>query len=131
MAMFNRNLIGNNDAAAGVGARLLRQARDEDVSPLLLVEGFLTCVMAVRAAAAASRAAESVLLPYPVYLGALAGAFVGGLATMWAAGWVAGNAARRRAAGRAILGASLVPMVVAIGLGNDYNLFFDILRALA
>ncbi|CAL4951481.1 unnamed protein product [Urochloa decumbens] len=130
--MFNRNLIGNNDAAAGVGARLLRQARDEDVSPLLLVVGFVTCVMAVRAAAAAaSRAAESVLLLYPVYLGALAGAFVGGLATMWAAGWVAGDAARRRAAGRIILGASLVPMFVAVGLGNDYDLFFDILRALA
>ncbi|CAL4965195.1 unnamed protein product [Urochloa decumbens] len=130
MAMFNRNLIGNNATAAGVGARLLRQAREKDVSPLLLVVSFVTCVMAVRAAAA-SRAAESVLLPYPVYFGALAGAFVGGLATMWAAEWVAGNAARRRAAGRTILGASLVPMVVTVGLGNDYDIFFDIVRALA
>ncbi|CAO2198953.1 unnamed protein product [Urochloa humidicola] len=129
MAMFNHNLIGNNAAAAGVGARLLRQARDEDVSPLLLLVGFVTCVAAVRAAAA-SWAAESVL-PYPIFLGALAGAFLGGLTTMWTAGWVADDAARRRAAGRVILGASLVPMVVAVGLGNDYGLFFDILRALA
>ena len=126
MAMLNRNL-GNNAAAAGAGARLLRLAR-EDVSPALLGVGFVTCVTAVRAAA--SRAAESVL-PYPVFLGALAGAFVGGLSAMWAAGWVAGDAARRHATGRVILGASLVPMVAAVGLSNDSGFFFDILRAVA
>ena len=127
MAMLNRNL-GDNAAAAGAGARLLRLAREE-VSPALLGVGFVTCATAVRAAA--SRAAAESVLPYPVFLGALAGAFVGGLTAMWAAGWVAGDAAHRHATGRVILGASLVPMVVAVGLSNDSGFFFDILRAVA
>jgi hypothetical protein len=124
--MANRNLR-NNAAVVGAAARLLREAR-EDVSPALLWVGFVTCVTAARAAV--SRPAVSVLA-YPVYLTALAVSLIGGMITMWAAGWVAGDPARRRAAGRKILCASLFPMVIAVGLSNDPDFFFDILRAIA
>jgi hypothetical protein len=118
-------VLRNNAAAAGAAARLLRQARD-DVPQALLGVGFVTCITAFRSAV--SQPADSVLA-YPVYLGALVVSLIGGLNTMWAAGWVAEDPARRRAAGRIILCASLVPMVIAVGLSNDHDVFFDILRA--
>lgn len=116
MAMLNRNIMGNAAAVRAGARRLLRQAR-EDVSSVLLVVGFVTCVTVVLAASSRSWPAES-LHANPIYLGAVLGAFFGGLATMWAALWVADDAARRRATGRIILGASMVPMVIAFGLGS-------------
>jgi hypothetical protein len=125
MAERNRRLIRNQSAPpVAVGARLLR---DEDVSAALLLVGFLTCVMAVRVAAAAAAAQ-----PDAGVLLAGSSLLAGGLGAMWAAVWVAADAARRRDAGRVgviILCATL--LVVAVGICNDLDLFFAILRAVA
>lgn len=122
MAERNRRLIRNQSAPpVAVGARLLR---DEDVSAALLLVGFLTCVMAVRVAAAAQPDAGVLL--------AGSSLLAGGLGAMWAAVWVAADAARRRDAGRVgVITLCATLLVVAVGICNDLDLFFAILRAVA
>lgn len=133
MDMLVRHLREN----AAAWARLLR-APPENLPWKLMAVGVVTCGAAacavpsgVAACVASSSPAIGVeLVSYPcAWLGAAALAFICGLFVVWVAFWVADAAPRRDPAGHLILLASLVPLLIAIGLSGSDNadLIFDIL----
>ncbi|KAL6627449.1 hypothetical protein ACP70R_031175 [Stipagrostis hirtigluma subsp. patula] len=126
-------LNGDDVGASRVAPRLLQAVR-EDVALALLVVGAATSAMAVRASSRppAQQGVSVVAHPFAVQPGALRWAFWGGVASMCAAVWVAVDEPRRSGAGRVILCAAFVPLVVTFGLGggDGLELAFNVINAL-
>ncbi|XP_037410044.1 uncharacterized protein LOC119272733 [Triticum dicoccoides] len=116
MAAFS---IQGNVSLLGMDPEAIVEACDDSarasrLPQALLGVGLATATMATYAAVLRRPGGQE--LAY--YFLGLGGAFVAGVTEMWAALWISGDVPARRRKGKVILYASVVPLVIAGGLGG-------------
>ncbi|KAM3334362.1 hypothetical protein ACQJBY_029028 [Aegilops geniculata] len=115
MAAFS---IQGNVSLLGMDPEAIVEACDDSARASRLPQALLGVGLATASMAtytAVHRRPSGQELAY--FLG-LGGAFVAGVSEMWAALWVSGDVPVRRRKGKVILYASVVPLVIAGGLGG-------------